>query len=385
MADLILNNVTKVFDNGVVALDRLSLTAKAGEYLVLLGPSGCGKTTALRLIAGLDDPTEGTIQVGHRIVNDLPPAERDLAMVFQNYALYPHMSVYENLVFGVKQRRIDPAEVEMRVKTFASMLGLEDLLDRKPGQLSGGQKQRVAMGRALVRQPQLYLLDEPLSDLDAKLRAQVRADLKRLHDRLRMTMIHVTHDQIEALTLADRVAVMAGGRLQQVGPPQEVYDHPANLFVASFIGNPPMNLLNGSAYRGVITAGDLALESPGLADGGVVIGIRAEHLRPVGPEAPGMDFLPEVVEPLGDAVLVHGTTRGQVAPAVGRNPHESLSPLPGTGATVTARFGPWGHPRPGMAIKLGVDPRQVYVFDAATGTVLRSGAGLGVSASTARP
>ena len=244
--------------------------------MILVGPSGCGKTTALRCVAGLEKPTSGTIRVGDRVVNDVPPRDRDIAMVFQNYALYPHMTVYKNLAFGLKQRKTDKAEIDRRVSSVSTMLGLDDLLKRRPAQLSGGQRQRVAMGRALVREPSAFLLDEPLSNLDAKLRVQMRAELKRLHTRLGITTVYVTHDQIEAMTLGDRIAVMSNGKLQQLGPPQELYDEPTNLFVAGFIGSPPMNLIRGRADGGRVTAGDLTFERGGVADGDVAVGIRPE-------------------------------------------------------------------------------------------------------------
>ena len=261
MAEVAILDVTKEFPGGAVAVNHLSITAEDGEFLILVGPSGCGKTTALRMVAGLDEPTSGAIAIGDRFVTGLSPKDRDIAMVFQNYALYPHMTVYKNLAFGLKQRKEPKEEIGRRVKEVAAMLGLEELLGRKPAQLSGGQRQRVAMGRALVREPRAFLLDEPLSNLDAKLRVQVRAELKRLHRRLGITTIYVTHDQVEAMTLGDRIVVMSGGELQQVGAPQDVYDRPANIFVAGFIGSPPMNLLRGTAVGGRITAGDLTLRA----------------------------------------------------------------------------------------------------------------------------
>jgi ABC-type sugar transport system ATPase subunit len=227
MGEVVFESVSKVFPGGTVALDDLSLEIPEGQFMILVGPSGCGKTTALRCVAGLEKPTRGTIRVGDRVVNDVTPRDRDIAMVFQNYALYPHMSVYKNLAFGLKQRKTPKDEIDRRVRDVSTMLGLDELLKRRPAQLSGGQRQRVAMGRALVREPSAFLLDEPLSNLDAKLRVQMRAELKRLHNRLGITTIYVTHDQIEAMTLGDRIAVMSAGKLQQLGPPQELYDAPA--------------------------------------------------------------------------------------------------------------------------------------------------------------
>ncbi len=267
MARVALNNVTKRFPGGTCALDELSLEISDGEFLILVGPSGCGKTTALRLIAGLERATSGTITIGDTTVNGVSPRDRDIAMVFQNYALYPHMTVYRNLGFGLRERRTPKREVDRRVREISTVLGLDELLKRRPAQLSGGQRQRVAMGRALVREPKAFLLDEPLSNLDAKLRVQMRAELKRLHAKLGITTIYVTHDQIEAMTLADRIVVMSAGQALQIGTPQEVFARPANLFVAGFIGSPAMNLLRGRAsVQGSadteITAGDLRFTRP---------------------------------------------------------------------------------------------------------------------------
>ena len=250
MARVAFAGVTKVYPGPVVAVDDLTLEVDDGEFLILVGPSGCGKSTALRMVAGLERISDGTISIGDRVVNDVPPKDRDIAMVFQNYALYPHMTVEKNLGFGLRRRRTPREDVRARVDDVSRLLGLEDLLRRRPGQLSGGQRQRVAMGRALVREPEVFLLDEPLSNLDAQLRVQMRSELKRLHERVGATTIYVTHDQVEAITLGERIAVLSGGVLQQVGPPQEVYDHPANVFVARFIGSPPMNLLKGNATGG---------------------------------------------------------------------------------------------------------------------------------------
>jgi len=251
MARVALRNVTKQFHGSTCALDDLSLEVPDGEFLILVGPSGCGKTTALRLIAGLEKATSGTITIGDLTVNGVSPRDRDIAMVFQNYALYPHMTVYRNLGFGLRERRTPKREVDRRVREISAVLGLDELLKRRPAQLSGGQRQRVAMGRALVREPKVFLLDEPLSNLDAKLRVQMRAELKRLHAKLGITTIYVTHDQIEAMTLADRIVVMSAGKALQIGTPQEVFQRPANLFVAGFIGSPAMNLLRAGQRPGV--------------------------------------------------------------------------------------------------------------------------------------
>ncbi len=246
MAEVTFNEVDKIYDNGFQAVHDLSLAIQDGEFLVLVGPSGCGKTTALRMVAGLEEISDGEVSIGDRVVNTLTPKERDVAMVFQNYALYPHLSVYENIAFGLRLRREAKDEIERRVSWAAQLLDLAAFLDRKPKQLSGGQRQRVAMGRAIVRQPQVFLMDEPLSNLDAKLRVQMRADIAKLQQELGTTTIYVTHDQVEAMTMGDRVAVMQGGVLQQVAEPQVLYDTPANLFVAGFIGTPPMNLLEAT-------------------------------------------------------------------------------------------------------------------------------------------
>src|ERR1700752_1305168 len=243
MAQIILDRVEKTYPGGVQAIDDLSLDVKDGEFMVLVGPSGCGKSTALRSIAGLEEITDGTIAIGDRVVNDLPPKDRDIAMVFQNYALYPHMSVYDNMAFGLKMRKFPKAEIAKRVQDAAEILAIQELLKRKPRQRSGGQRQRVAVGRAIVRHPQVFLFDEPLSNLDAKLRVQMRVELKRLHDRLETTAIYVTHDQVEAMTLGDRVVVMKDGWIQQVGQPLQLYSRPANRFVAGFIASPSMNFV----------------------------------------------------------------------------------------------------------------------------------------------
>src|SRR5579864_4541345 len=249
MAQIILDHVEKAYAGGVKAVDDLSLAVKDGEFMVFVGPSGCGKSTALRSIAGLEEITGGTIQIGDRIVNDLPPKDRDIAMVFQNYALYPHMTVEQNLAFGLQLRKTPKDEIKRRVDDAARMLGLEQYLKRKPGQLSGGQRQRVAMGRAIVREPQAFLMDEPLSNLDAKLRVETRAQIIKLHHRLRTTTIYVTHDQTEAMTMGDRIAVMRDGILQQLDTPQGLYEAPVNLFVAGFIGSPAMNFVTAELVR----------------------------------------------------------------------------------------------------------------------------------------
>ncbi len=369
------DGVTKVFPGGAVAVDDLSLTVADGEFLILVGPSGCGKSTALRMIAGLEKISAGSITVGGTLVNDIPPKDRDIAMVFQNYALYPHMSVEKNLGFALRQRKASKETIAQRVGDMATLLGLTDLLQRKPGQLSGGQRQRVAMGRALVREPQVFLLDEPLSNLDAKLRVQMRAELKKLHHRLGITTIYVTHDQVEAMTLGDRIAVLSAGRLQQIGAPQEVYDHPANVFVAGFIGSPPMNLLSGSVRDGEVSAGDLVFARADVADADVVVGIRPEGLRPVGADdpGPGFELHVDVVEPLGDEVMVHGTVSARDA-GVRIEPEEATllaDTVQEDRAAVTVRLEPDVRPAPGSSVHLSVDPTGVHLFDAASGLAIR--------------
>jgi sn-glycerol 3-phosphate transport system ATP-binding protein len=349
-AAVTLQEVTKEYEPGKAAVDRLSLEIADGEFMILVGPSGCGKTTALRMVAGLEKPTSGTVRIGDRAVNDVSPRDRDIAMVFQNYALYPHMSVYKNLAYGLRQRRAPKDEVRRRVTEVAEMLGLGELLKRKPGQLSGGQRQRVAMGRALVRDPEVFLLDEPLSNLDAKLRAEMRTELKRLHQNLPVTTIYVTHDQVEAMTLGDHIAVMCDGTLQQFGTPQEVYDHPANVFVAGFIGSPPMNILSGVARSGRVSAGDFVLERPGVPDGDVMVGLRPQALRPASDGMPALDFKIDVVEPLGDEVVLHGTAAATNAVAC-----------------VDSRV----RPSAGSVLRLGIEPADVHVFDAASGLAIR--------------
>ena len=369
MPGLTFDHVSKEFPGGTVAVRDLSLAIADGEFMIFVGPSGCGKTTALRMVAGLEKITSGTISIGDRVINDISPRDRDIAMVFQNYALYPHMTVRKNLAFGLKERKMPKDEIEQRVTEVSAMLGIDDLLARRPAQLSGGQRQRVAMGRALVREPAAFLLDEPLSNLDAKLRVQVRGDLKRLHQRLGITTIYVTHDQVEAMTLGDRVAVMSNGVLQQLGAPQDVYDRPANLFVAGFIGSPPMNLLRAEASGGVASAGDLSLPIAGLPDGDVVLGLRPEHLRPATDGQPSTEFQVEVVEPLGDGVIVHGTVSGTLVTAPSGD-DEVLPRLAGERAEITTKFEPTLRPSPGERMRLAIAPHHVHVFDGRTGDVI---------------
>jgi multiple sugar transport system ATP-binding protein len=369
------DEVTKVYPGSVVAVDGLTLDVADGEFLILVGPSGCGKSTALRMVAGLERISDGTIAIGERVVNDVPPKERDVAMVFQSYALYPHMTVERNLAFGLRQRRTPRDELRRRVDEVGRMLGLEDLMRRRPGQLSGGQRQRVAMGRALVREPEVFLLDEPLSNLDAKLRVEMRSELKRLHHRVGVTTVYVTHDQVEAITLGDRIAVLSDGVLQQVGPPQDVYDHPANVFVAGFIGSPAMNLLTGRARGGRVVVGEVELPDAAVPDGEVLVGIRPEGLRPVGEghDGPIFEVQVEVVEPLGEEVLVHGSVDARAAET--RIDTEKVTLLSDTAdgdrATIVLRLPPEERPPAGSRLRVAIAPNAIRLFDVTSGLAIR--------------
>ena len=374
MTEVSFHEVTKVFPNGTTAVSALTCTIADGEFMVLVGPSGCGKTTALRMIAGLDEPTSGAIAIGGRVVNGVPPQDRDIAMVFQSYALYPHKTVLENLAFGLRQHKVPNAQIAQRVKEVSSLLNLDDLLDRKPAQLSGGQRQRVAMGRALARSPQVYLLDEPLSNLDAQLRTQLRADLKQLHQRFSTTTIYVTHDQVEAMTLGDRIAVMSEGKLLQLGTPDEIYRRPANVFVAGFIGSPPMNLLRASVVDARVHAGDLELEIPGVPPGDLVVGVRPEALRLVAgtgqpaKEQAVLKVHTEVIELLGHETIVYGSIRGQRVAAASAD--AGITSLPSERATVIARLDASRRPSVGETITLGVSLADVHLFDATSGAAV---------------
>ncbi|HEY6933331.1 MAG TPA: sn-glycerol-3-phosphate ABC transporter ATP-binding protein UgpC [Marmoricola sp.] len=358
MAEVEYRKVTKRYPNGVEALKEFDLLVADGEFVILVGPSGCGKSTALRMLAGLDKPTSGDILVGGEVVTRQGPGERDIAMVFQNYALYPHMSVYKNLAYGLRQRKTAKHEIDRRVQEIGGILGITELLDRKPAQLSGGQRQRVAMGRALVREPQAFLLDEPLSNLDAKLRGQVRAELKRIHQRLGITSIYVTHDQVEAMTLADRICVMNQGEVQQLGAPQDVYEHPANMFVAGFMGSPAMNLVPATVSGGQVVLGEHPLRPAPAGHPEVVVGIRPECLHITSTGA-GIRATVDFHEPLGSHALVHCLV-GQGT--VGVVEHTAGSVVVQAGADIS--------PRPGDRLTLGVDPKDVYLFDADTGEAL---------------
>ncbi|MFH0962647.1 MAG: sn-glycerol-3-phosphate ABC transporter ATP-binding protein UgpC [Planctomycetota bacterium] len=363
MARVLLENVTKVFPGNVVAVQEFSLDIADKEFVVLVGPSGCGKSTTLRMVAGLEEITGGEIYIGDRLVNDVPPKDRDIAMVFQNYALYPHMTVYKNMAFGLKLRRFPKAEIETRVREAARILGITELLERKPKALSGGQRQRVAVGRAIVRQPAAFLFDEPLSNLDAKLRVEMRAELARLHHRLSTTMIYVTHDQVEAMTLGSRIVVMNAGRIQQVDEPLRVYDYPANRFVAGFIGTPPMNFLKGKLVRddGKLSFEEgtcwldlpkaVANELAAYEGKQVEFGVRPENLFHQGRGAePGLRNVLKaevrVVEPLGDEMILYLATAK----------HEFL-------AKVDSHF----RTEVGNQLDVPVDLGKIHVFDQETG------------------
>lgn len=359
MANVRYDHVTKQFSETVKAVNDLTLDIKDKEFLVLVGPSGCGKTTALRLLAGLEDISSGTISIGDRVVNDVAPKDRDIAMVFQSYALYPHMSVYDNMAFGLKLRKMSKTDIDKRVKEAAGILGIEKLLDRKPKQLSGGQRQRVAVGRAIVREPKVFLFDEPLSNLDAKLRVETRAGISKLHQRLGTTFIYVTHDQVEALTMATRIAVMKDGVLQQIGAPGDLYDHPTNMFVAGFIGSPSMNFFDatvkGSNGSTVFDTGTFQLPVPSDTadalrkrnDEKYVIGIRPEDIYDSAYQAPGITSAQvpakvDIVEPMGSEIY--------------------LNLLSGD-KTFVARVDPRSSARAGNQVGLTMDVNKVHIFD----------------------
>ena len=348
MARISFEDVRKSYGS-LQVVHGITLTVDDGEFVVLVGPSGCGKSTLLRMVAGLEEITAGTISIGSRVVNTLEPKDRDCAMVFQNYALYPHMSVYENMAYGLRIRKLPKADIDHRVNEAAAILELDGLLARKPRQLSGGQRQRVAMGRAIVREPAAFLFDEPLSNLDAKLRVQTRLEIQKLHRRLRTTSLYVTHDQVEAMTLAQRMIVMNAGRAEQVGTPDDVYSRPATTFVASFIGSPPMNLFEGRVTadgRAFEVSPDMPIPLPevctALAGRELVLGVRPEHLQPGGEH---LTIEIETVEVLGAEHLIHGLLAGQ---------------------EVIVRTGPEIHPPPGMQLPVRFAASAVHWFDPAT-------------------
>jgi multiple sugar transport system ATP-binding protein len=381
VGNIVLNEIDKVYDNGFHAVHKLSLDVADGEFLVLVGPSGCGKSTALRMIAGLESITSGELRIGDKVVNDLEPKDRDIAMVFQSYALYPHLTVRDNIAFALKLKKMPKDEINERVEKAAKILELTENLDRKPGQLSGGQRQRVAMGRAIVRQPQAFLMDEPLSNLDAKLRVQMRAEVSKLQHALNVTTVYVTHDQIEAMTMGDRVAVLSRGILQQVGTPQDLYDHPDNLFVGAFIGSPQMNLLEATVSSNgggttlkfgsstlTVPASVLA-KAPSLAgyDGRrVAVGIRPEHLS-VGTDgaADTISGVVDVREGLGSEVILHITTD-----AVGVDTSAAENTAATSDRVVVARVEPHATAQPGERSSLAVDTSYLHVFDLETGLAL---------------
>jgi sn-glycerol 3-phosphate transport system ATP-binding protein len=354
MAQVTLEGVGKKFDQ-VVAVRDVNLTVQDKEFVVLVGPSGCGKSTTLRMVAGLEEITAGTIRIGDRVVNDVPPKDRDIAMVFQNYALYPHMSVYDNMAFGLKLRKFPKPEIQQRVQEAAEILGIQELLQRKPRALSGGQRQRVAVGRAIVRKPQVFLFDEPLSNLDAKLRVQMRLEIQNLHRNLGTTSVYVTHDQVEAMTLAERMIVMSAGRTEQIGTPAEVYQRPATQFVAGFIGSPAMNFLRGRADASGLALADgghLALSVPAALIGReLVLGIRPEHLEVCAPEAALFTLQTEMREILGADILVHGLFGKEL---------------------LVARLSAMEHPAPAQALPLRALPGCLHWFDATSGARLES-------------
>jgi multiple sugar transport system ATP-binding protein len=382
MAGIALDGVSKVFPGGVTAVDDVDLDIADGEFMVLVGPSGCGKSTLLRMIAGLEGVSAGAIRIGEREVTNLAPRARDVAMVFQNYALYPHMRVWDNLAYALRLRRTPKPALREKVGSVAGVLGLSELVERKPGALSGGQRQRVAIGRAMVREPQAYLMDEPLSNLDAKLRVGMRAELARLHDRLGTTTVYVTHDQIEAMTLGDRVAVLRDGRVQQCDTPERLFDAPANLFVAAFMGSPPMNLVGAEASGGRLRFAGLDLPCPVSVEGPVIAGVRPADLLLAGPDAdPGVPRLRaelEVVERLGTeahAIFAVDAARlsGEAAAAADEATEDGdATLLAGDRRTrFTARIEGRRRLEPGQIVEFAVDPATVHLFDPDGGRALR--------------
>jgi multiple sugar transport system ATP-binding protein len=387
MAKIELRDVTKRYPDGFEAVKHMDLDIEDGEFMILVGPSGCGKSTALRMIAGLEDITEGEMLIGDDVVNDRAPKDRDIAMVFQNYALYPHMTVRDNMGFALQLAKVDKEEIKRRVEEAAKVLDLTQHLDRKPANLSGGQRQRVAMGRAIVRDPSAFLMDEPLSNLDAKLRVQMRAEVSRLQDRLGTTTVYVTHDQTEAMTLGDRVAVMRAGVLQQVGPPQELYDDPNNLFVAGFIGSPAMNFMPVQVEGGRAKLPMVDVPIPRGAEGasrGLIAGIRPEHFEhaaqvPADKRGHGATFRAkiELVESMGSELYAHFNVAGEgvVSQELAELAEDAgTAEVPGGGAgRVVARLDPESGVRQGQESELWLDTSRIHFFDAATGGRIRGG------------
>ena len=362
MARVALDHVRKVYDNGFEAVHDATIEIADGEFVVLVGPSGCGKSTTLRMIAGLESVSSGTMTIGDRVVNDVAPKDRDIAMVFQNYALYPHMDVFDNMAFGLKLRKLPADDIRERVEGVARTLGLDAVLDRKPKELSGGQRQRVALGRAIVRKPAVFLFDEPLSNLDAKLRVQTRAEISKLHSDLGATMIYVTHDQVEAMTMGDRIVVLDDGYVQQVAPPLELYNRPANTFVASFIGSPAMNLVHGQMSGGTFTSDAGGLRVEGLradVSGPITLGVRPEDLYTTAlapddrPLSPPVATTLEVEEPMGNEVFAYARTSPDVV--------------------LVARLEPQATGGPGAQMPLCLDLDKTHVFDRESGARLGSG------------
>ena len=384
MAPVSLEKINKVYENGFHAVHDLSLEIAEGEFMVLVGPSGCGKTTALRMVAGLEDITSGILRIGGKEANDETPKERDIAMVFQNYALYPHMTVGANIGFALKLKKMPRSELDAKVKEAAEILGLTDWLDRKPGQLSGGQRQRVAMGRAIVREPAVFLMDEPLSNLDAKLRVQMRAEVARIQRRIGVSTIYVTHDQTEAMTMGDRVTVLRDGRLQQVGVPQYLYDNPDNLFVAAFIGSPSMNLYDATLGAGArsVRLGSQEIDLPesvllarpalrGYEGKKLVAGLRPEHLPAESDEATGPKLAGdiELVEALGSEQVVHFTIDANRVLAEGAvDKDEAAAVKSGEGV---ARVGAKVAVKPGDRLTFAVSIEDMKFFDETTGLAIR--------------
>jgi multiple sugar transport system ATP-binding protein len=396
MAEIVFDHVTKVFDDGTVAVDDLTLEVADGSLMVLVGPSGCGKTTALRMVAGLEEITEGQVRIGDRVVNEVAPKDRDIAMVFQNYALYPHLSVFENMAFGLRLRRFKKPDITQRVEHTANTLALYELLTRKPGQLSGGQRQRVAMGRAIVRQPKAFLMDEPLSNLDAKLRVQMRTEISRLQRDVGVTTIYVTHDQVEAMTMGDRVAVLRHGVLQQLDAPASLYRRPNNLFVAGFIGSPAMNLVeatisaDGDRLFASFAGNRLAVDERAVADRPalrgytgrtVILGVRPENmedaeLRSGVPEDRRIETGVDLREDMGSEVLIHFTVATppvltedtkELAAAVGEDVAELEAGARSGTTTLVARFDANTAAKEGDRVEVAVDTRHLHFFDPDSG------------------
>jgi multiple sugar transport system ATP-binding protein len=411
MAEVTLEDVTKVYSGDILAVKDMSLDIKDGEFVVFVGPSGCGKSTALRMIAGLEDITSGKLFIGDNVVNDLPPRQRDIAMVFQNYALYPHMDVRENMGFALKLRKMDKSEINRRVEEAARILGIERFLDRKPKALSGGQRQRVALGRAIVREPKAFLMDEPLSNLDAKLRVQMRTEISKLHSRIGTTTIYVTHDQTEAMTMADRIVVLKDGVVQQVASPQEMYDHPVNVFVAGFIGSPAMNFIQArlekenGGYAVVFGKTRVTLSREEIAEAresghdperytnkDVVLGIRPENMEDAGTEEAEMlggaegpnsiDVEAQVIESMGSEKYIYFDVgreqhahldtieemTGEVGTGDGHAEAEAAAPSEeqASGELMVARVSPESTAREGQKIRLVIDPGKIHLFDPQT-------------------